>query len=236
MGFGWLFIGYFVATLMSFNIAGAFIRVVGYGIVFFASGRLSQYNRKFTYLRLATVLMLCISLVISVARISGMLYDAGLIANNIFGSTFEKIVSVIEACASFVFNGIMLYAIRGIATETEVDKISVNAVRNFAFVCIYFVLNIITYLPFGFVAEYTKAFYLPVLLLYFVCVILNLVLIYSCYARICDENDVEMNRKQSRFAFVNKMREELDKKEEKAMAEDREYHSERRKKGRGRRK
>ena len=54
-------------------------------------------------------------------------------------------------------------------------------------------------------------------------IVLQIVLIFSCYARICDEGDVEMERKPSRFAFVNKFRAELDAKQEKARRESEEY-------------
>ena len=49
--------------------------------------------------------------------------------------------------------------------------------------------------------------------------ILNLILIGQCYANICDEKDLEMKRKKSRFAWVNRFYEELERKEEKARAE-----------------
>ena len=64
--------------------------------------------------------------------------------------------------------------------------------------------------------EYAVYFSAPVLILYFVCIILNLVLIFSCYSRICDENDVDMARKPSRFAFVNKLRGESEQRQREA--------------------
>ena len=223
MGFGLLFIGYFIATLMSINVAGAFIRIVGYGVIFFAASKLNKYNRMFTYLQLATTLMLGVSVLIAAADIFGFLYDEMMISKNVFPSSFKYAMGIVETCASVVFNGAMLYAIRAIAKETEVEKIAVSAVRNFIFICVYFILNIIAYLPFSFTKEYASVFGLPVWLLYFALIILNLILIYSCYAKICDENDVEMLRKPSRFSFVNKMRSEMDEKEQRAMEKTKEY-------------
>ena len=40
--------------------------------------------------------------------------------------------------------------------------------------------------------------------------ILNSIMLFSCYGKICDENDVDMPQKPSRFAFVNRMRAERD--------------------------
>ena len=60
-------------------------------------------------------------------------------------------------------------------------------------------------------------------LLYFAWIILDLVLIFKCYAKICDEDDVDMPLKKSRFAFVNKFREETARREQKAADESVEY-------------
>lgn len=226
MGFGLLFIGYFVATLMSINIAGAFIRLAGYGIVIFAAGKLKRYHGAFAYFQIASVGMLAVALLFAVSKIFDFMYAEMLIGTEVFPESFDKALAIIELCASLIFNGFMLYAIRALAIETEVSKIAVNAVRNAIFVALYFVLNIIAYLPFPFTESYASLFGLPSLLLYFVWIILNLVLIYSCYAKICDEDDVGMERKPSRFGFVNKMRAEFDAREKKAMEESAQYRRE----------
>ena len=236
MGFGLLFIGYFVATLMSINIAGAFIRLLGYAIVIFAAGKLKRYNGAFTYFQIAACGMLAVSLLFAVSDVFDFLYAEMYIQTNVFPQSLDNVFNIIWLVASLIFNGFMLYAIRAIAIETEVPKIAVNAVRNAIFIAIYFVLSIIAYLPFPFTEAYAGLFGAPVLLLYFVWIVLNLVLIYSCYAKICDEDDVEMERKPSRFAFVNKMRAEFDAKEKKAMEESAEYRKEKLEKKKRRRK
>ena len=226
MGFGLLFIGYFVATLMSINIVGPFIRVVGYGIVFIAASKLNNYNRYFRLLQIAAALMTALSVLLSVSTVTDLLYEELIISQNIFDGVYQPIIGHVETALSFVFSAVMLYAIRSIALETEDTKISVNAVRNFVFMCIYMILYGVTCLPFA----YTKYFGMPMLLMKTVCIILNLALIFTCYMRVCDESDVEMKRKPSRFAFVNKMRAELDKREEKALESQEEYIEEKRRK------
>ena len=235
MGFGWLFIGYFVATLMSINIAGTFIRLVGYGIIIFAAGKLKRYNGAFAYFQIATAFIWAVSLLFAVSDVFDFLYKEMYIQTEIFPQSLDKAFAIIELCSSLIFNGFMLYAIRAIAIETGVSRIAVNAVRNAIFVVLYFVMNIIAYLPVSFAESYAKLFGLPALLLYFAWIILNLVLIYSCYARICDEDDVDMARKPSKFEFVNKMREEFDAKEKKAAEETAQYRQEKMEKRQNRR-
>ena len=111
-----------------------------------------------------------------------------------------------EIFLSCAFSLLMLWCIKRIADETEEKKISFGAVRNCVFILIYAVVYAISLLPLGF----TKYFSLPLLLVQLTWIILNLVLIFSCYAKICDESDVEMERKPSRFAFVNEMRAQSD--------------------------
>lgn len=230
MGFGLLFVGYFFATLMSINVAGAFIRIIGYGIILISAGKLNKYNRSFGLLQIAAAVMVGVSVLISASDVSRFLYDNLIINSNIFGETYRTFMSYVEMALGFAFNTVMLLAIRNIAIETDVPKIVVAAMRNFIFICIYYVLNVIGMLPFSFAEAYAKYMGAPVLLLYFVWIILNLILIYSCYARICDESDVEMLRKPSRFEFVNNMRERADQKERKAMESQAEYRRQKREK------
>lgn len=226
MGFGLLFIGYFVATLMSINMVGNFIRVIGYGIVFIAASKLNNYNRYFRLLQIASALMVALSILLSVSTVTNFLYNELMISKNIFTGAYQTVIGHVETALSFSFGAVMLYAIRSIAIETEDTKISVNAVRNFVFMCIYIILYVVTCLPF----TYTNYFGIPTLLVQFTYIILNLILIFMCYTRICDEGDVEMNRKPSRFAFINKMRAELDKREEKALESQEQYIEEKRQK------
>ena len=223
MGFGLLFVGYFCATLMSINVAGAFIRILGYGIAFIASRKLNKYNRSFEMLSWMSLLMLFVAVLLAASDVSTFLYEGLIIDNNFLGETYRAFVGYVEMALSFAFNAVMLYSIKSIAEETEVTKISIAAVRNFIFICVYYILNIFCMLPFAFSKAATKYLSAPVLILYFVWIILNLVLIASCYARICDENDVDMARKPSKFEFVNKMRAESEKRGQKASERQEEY-------------
>lgn len=223
MGFGLLFIGYCIATLMSVHIYGAYVSLVGYGIVFIASTKLSKYNNSFRLLEVGAILMVVVYALISASGIGSFLYEEMLVPKRIFSDSFDNIMGKVEMAVSFLFVTAMLWSIRAIAKETEVPKIVYNSARNFTFLVIYYVLFLISYLPFEFTKDYIAAFGGFVTVLNFVIIALNLVLIFSCYARICDENDVDMPQKPSRFAFVNKFRAESERRKEKAIKESKEY-------------
>jgi hypothetical protein len=58
--------------------------------------------------------------------------------------------------------------------------------------------------------------FVPVLLCRLVAMLLNAILIYSCYMWICLPEDVEMQRKKTGIQFLDDLNERLDKKEEEA--------------------
>lgn len=208
MGFGWLFIGYFVATLMSINSFGFLFWLIGYGIVFMAAKKLSAYHKDFRYLCMGSLLMLLVSAIVGFSQVTTFLYEQMILDTRIISKTLDTVLSFVKMGAELLFHVSLLWPIRAIAKETEVEKISVSAVRNFIFMMIYYVLYTIATLPFAALKGFAAAFMMPIILLYLVCLILNAVLIGSCYARICDPADLEMEQKPSRFAFVNRMREE----------------------------
>lgn len=208
MGFGWLFIGYFIATLMSINTFGVWFRLIGYAIVLVAAKKLSDYHKDFRYLCLGSILMLVVSAVSAASSVTTFLYDQMLMETKIFSQAFDQIWGYVDMAAVFAFHISLFYPIRAIAKETEVEKISVATVRNFIFLSVYYVLYILCSLPFAFLKGFSASFIGPIILLYLACLILNAIMIGSCYAWICDPSDLEMEQKPSRFAFVNRMRAE----------------------------
>lgn len=219
MGFGLLFIGYFMASLMSLNYFGAAFELIGYIIILISALKLKHYNKDFRYLCFGACMMIAISSVLALADLSSWLYKEMFIASPFISDKFELVFSYISMGAVFVFSGTMLYPIRSIAKETGVEKISIGASRNFIFIVVYYILTLIAYLPFPFTADYIKYFGVPVLLFNFICIALNHIVIFSCYAKICDANDTEMLRKPSRFAFVNRFREESERRRAEAAEE-----------------
>jgi len=117
MGFGLLFVGYFCATLMSINVAGAFIRILGYGIAFIALRKLNKYNRSFEMLSWMSLLMLFVAVLLAASDVSTFLYEGLIIDNNFLGETYRAFVGYVEMALSFAFNAVMLYSIKSIAVQ-----------------------------------------------------------------------------------------------------------------------
>ena len=75
MGFGWLLIGYFTATMMALNILGGLFSLIGFGIAAYGAKKLSAYHNSFALLFFASIFMAAISAVVAFADVNQLLYD-----------------------------------------------------------------------------------------------------------------------------------------------------------------
>ncbi len=214
MGFGWLFFGYFVSTLMTLNQAGNLFRLVGFGIMLGAAGKLRQYHRSFGLVQVGAALAMAVSAILAAGDITDFLWRNLLLEAPLFGDKGYELLGYARQIASFLLGAMMLYAIRAIAKETEVKKISDGAVRNFVFLCMYSAVIVVSYLWMNsqnttLLATLTVAMWL----FHFAVIFLDLWLLFSCYRWICDEEDVEMEQRPSRFEFVNEYRRQKEEKQ-----------------------
>lgn len=210
MGFGWLLIGYFVATLMSLNSFGAFFSVIGFSLTVYASKKLVEYNKIFFLLFCSGIAMTAISVCCSVGTVSDILYDNMITAYKFLPDLLKSLFTYFRYAAELVFTVVMCLSIRAIADETGEKKIVFISIRNLSLYCVYFILQVVCWLPREYVGNFLQATALPawVQLAYIAMLLLNSLMIFSCYSKICDENDLQMPQKPSRFAFINKMRSE----------------------------
>ena len=215
MGFGLLLMGYFLGMVMSLNIFGAFFRLAGFALAAYAARKLSDYHKGFSFLTLASMLSVAVSVLGAISSLSAFLYDNMIIAEKLIGDGLATAFGYARYGAELVFTVALCVAISLIAKETGEQKLRYVAIRNLALYCVYFVLQIICWLPHEYVGTLLQITALPAVaqLAGFALILLNLLMIFSCYRRICDESDVDMTQKPSRFEFVNQMRAEREEKE-----------------------
>lgn len=215
MGFGLLLMGYFLGMVMSLNIFGAFFRLAGFALAAYAARKLSDYHKGFSFLTLASMLSVAVSVLGAISSLSAFLYDNMIIAEKLIGDGLATAFGYARYGAELIFTVALCVAISLIAKETGEIKLRYVAIRNLALYCVYFVLQIICWLPHEYVGTLLQITALPAVaqLAGFALILLNLLMIFSCYRRICDESDVDMPQKPSRFEFVNQMRAEREEKE-----------------------
>ena len=188
MGFGILFLGYFVGFIMFVGHL-AILRVVSALATLFAAYKLSKYNVCFKPLIWISIASVAFYGVVSVFDILEYLNII-----SIEGTATRSILSYPNIPMTFLFHAALLYGIRKIAIDTDVPKITFAATRNFIFHVILLALELISTLPF----TVTRNMFVLSVVVALILAVLNLILIFKCYANICDINDVDMEKRTRR--------------------------------------
>lgn len=234
MGFGLLLIGYFTATLMALHSLGGIFKAIGYSVVAFASKKLAQYNRSFFILLWTSVVMALFSGVCAINDLSTFLYNNLLISAHVFPTYAATALTTARVFLDLAFTVVLCLCVNGIARETGATKIVYTSVRNLVFYGIFFAVQMViwlaTWIESAALANFIISTMLPVwmVILNILSTVLIAIMIFSCYAKICDASDVEMRQKPSRFDFINKRRAMQEQRREKLIAEAEAYTEEQR--------
>ncbi len=211
--------GYVITFIVSLVNFGYIIRVLGYILMAYAFVKLRPYGKDFRY-----------PMIISFVMIFRGIYD--LISKGavelaielpLFFDAPDILMSWIDIVLVTALNIAMLYSIYSISKSVDLPKIQNSAIRNAVFVGLYFIINVLAIGPFRGNETYSNYFGLPMLLLQFAWIILNSVIIFSSYMRICPEEDVDMKRKKTGIGFVDKILDESDRRMEKAVNDTNQY-------------
>ena len=229
MGFGILLFGYFITTmvpiplsiLLPIDITG-FIRMLGYILVIIAAKKLSEYNSSFGMLVISSIIMAIISAIEGIVDFA-LFFVNNQIVNLPFAGFLKslndlQIVDYLNLTV-IVFVSALCLSIKQIGEDTGIKKVVTTSVRNLVFFAILFVVKAISFLPIPFVDTYANVFVSALLIIELVCWMLNLYMIFYCYAKICDSSDIDMKQKESRFDFVNRRRAEREEERNKIIDE-----------------
>lgn len=194
MGFGWLLVGYFFANVIphpSLSIA----MLAGYPLMIFGLWRLSPYYTRFYRCFFVSLLSLPFAVYFSLYGLS----EFGLFTLAFLGGTVYVVVEWLYFTFSLWLHAMLLLAVSGLAVELRLYRHQSAALRNLVFMALYGVLYPISKLPF--LKDYGAYFALPLLLLRFLYVFLNVWLLFHCHRFICPEGDEwmpETTEKRSR--------------------------------------
>ena len=216
-------------NIPSLGIFGTLIRMVGVAIVFCSLIKLKKYCKSFEIPLIGAVCMIAMTGVLLFVNIDGLLYDSLINETKIISDLGKTIIGYVDQGITFLFNSALLWGIFCIGRETEDKKIVIGSIRNFIFECAYVGLYLLSFLPFSGIQAAKQEFAVILWILYFVCIGLNLFLVFTAYARICDEEDVEMDKRTVNVPFLNGFIDKFEKSARTAKEEDRRYRQEKRK-------
>ena len=223
MGFGLLLIGYIFAFTAAIGLGPYYFAgmVLGGFLMFLGITELKKYSPVFIYAYVLNIIFLLCSFVKTVvwadAQLAfGLGLDSGPIATA---------MNFIEFGVGLLFNLALLYGIADLSRRVDFSETRSKAFRNMIFVGLFHAYQLLMLLP---IANDILMTFLPIL--QFVYALINTLLIFKCYAMICPASDVDMPRKPSRFAFINKMRAAADEREQRAIEDAKKYYENKKKK------
>ena len=200
MGFGTLFIGYFLLLNLTYY---GITDVIAASVMLLGLYKLSTVNKHFRYSA-----AICMGfLAFSIGELGISVYE--MFFNQISSPILISCMSIIRSLVIGAMTVFMLLGIEDIAREVEIEKLSKKA-RALAYTsAIVYAMWIILELPISFISNYILAVIsLITIIATLAVIVINLSAVYACYMKICMPGDEDVMRdKPSRFAFVNRYRE-----------------------------
>lgn len=227
MGFGPLFIGYFLKFMLGLNpMFDVILTLPACILMLIGLKRLSLYCHTFRYALWCTAAVAAVG--VSGAVTSLTVTDAlpaagaGLAAWLRYMSTASSTGYLAWAglAAAVLFHAALMLGVKDIAMRVGVQKNAVRAMRNLVLVGLYAVCFVTA----STVPSAASMMASTSTLVELVLAVCNSVLLYSCYMRIAPAEETVPERKPSRFTLVNRLRDAYDEKTQKAIEADRAYH------------
>lgn len=183
MGFGWLLIGYFFANIMSMYSVLSFAMLAGYPLMLVGLWKLAPYHKRFYQCFFVGLLALPFAVYFSLVAVTelGLLTDWPFLRGTVY-----TVAEWLYFLYTFLLHAVLLFAISGLAAELALLEHQRIALRNLVLVALYAVVYLVArLLP----TAQQSFFVLPLILLRFLYIFLNLWLLFRCYRHICPEGD-----------------------------------------------
>ena len=199
MGFGTLFIGYFLILNLTYY---SLTDVIAASVMLLGLYKLSGINKYFKLGFITTAVFLAFSL----GELSVACYE--LFFDKIDSHVLISIMSVVRCLLVGALSVLALKAVDVLAKEVDLPELSQKCKKQIYATAITYAAWIILELPLSSMNPYVPAVAsLITILATIIVVIINLSVIYTAYMKICMPGDEELRDKPSRFSFVNEYRE-----------------------------
>ncbi len=209
MGFGLLILGYFLTFAFTISQAYFFADVIGALVMLYAFTKLSEYNRYFRGAAAAGMVFTLLALTSGVLLSMHMLTSEGII---------DILLDAAKSVSALVMHVFMLLGTRGIAEGADCGKLADRAMRNLVMVITYYVLYFGTLIAAPFLPAVVSYISFLVYIYFLVCLVLNLLLLHTCFGMLYPAEGDPMENRRSRVPLFNKMSDAFDKLEDKKNA------------------
>ena len=199
MGFGTLFIGYFLLLNLTYY---GFTDLIAASVMLLGLYKLSKVNKYFSYSCIAAAVFLAFSL----AEFGIASYE--LFTRPINSTVLVSVMSIIRCISVCLLTVLILKGIEDVAKEVDVEDLPKKASKLVIITAVIYSAWIALEAPLSFANDYVLGVLsLITILATIALIIVNLSVIYTCYMRICMPGDENIDKeKPSKFAFVNEYR------------------------------
>lgn len=199
MGFGTLFIGYFLLLNLTYY---GFTDVIAASVMLLGLYKLSPVNKFFK----AAAVCSGVFLVFSLGEFGIATYE--IFFRQLNTPLFISVMSILRCLVISTLTVLMLKGIESVAREVELENLPVKASRLAVVTIVIYSLWILLEAPISFIDDYVLAVLsLLTILATIALMIINLTVVYSCYMKICMPGNEDISKeKPSHFAFVNEYR------------------------------
>ena len=201
MGFGILFIGYFLLLNVTYF---SFTDVLVGLIISLAFNKLSGINKYFKLAQLPSLVFSLLGLLELGVAVYTMFWGEGDLA------LYNIAIGFVRYLLIGIFTLLLLLGIEDVSKEVELARLQKKARASLPFSMTVLLLGAIFEMPFlsRFIESYTLTAVAFVLLCGFmIIVILNLTVIYGAYMNICMPSQLTKTEKKSKFKLVEKFKE-----------------------------
>ena len=200
MGFGTLFVGYFL--LLNIFQSG-FTDLIAASVMLLGLYKLSKVNKYFYASAIASLAFL----VFGLGEFGIEAYNFIFVGNKIDSALLTSILRIAHSILVGTLTVLILKGIRDVAKEVDLKVIPQKADRLAITAVVIYTAWIVLQVPLSFIdGRVLQVIYVMTIFATLLLIAVNLSVIYSCYMRICMPGDEELKDKPSRFAFVNEYR------------------------------
>ena len=199
MGFGTLFVGYFLLLNLTYY---GFTDVIAAAVMLLGLYKLSTVNEYFKLSFISAGVFLAFGL----GEFGIAAYE--MLFGQLNSPTLVSVMSVMRCLIIGALTVTILKGIETVAREVDVENLPTKAKRLTILTIVIYSLWIILEAPLSFVDNYALAVTsLITILATIALLIVNLTVIYTCYMKICMPGNEDITKsKPSRFAFINEYR------------------------------
>ena len=202
MGFGTLFVGYFLLLNFAYS---AFTDAIAGILMLYGLYKLSKVNREFTFSAIFAAIFTLLGVVEFAVELIGVF------AISFDASALNSVIAILRVCILCMLSAYMLLGIQSVAKEVGLSALSGIAKRLYILTYpVYAVALALEIMGLFSLSEVGVLVILSVvsIVLSLTLTVLILIRIYDCYAKICmpEDREPQDKPKQSKFGFVNAFR------------------------------